>query len=118
MCHCDVLRRRAMTRAFFAFLFATFWLPLGAFPQGSATSQTTLSEPDGDSADIPPFARGRIDQDTYLRLRDEQTAIKRGIPDLVHNPQARSRAIRQFEQQLLNQAAAAAAGLPGTATSI
>ncbi len=54
---------------------------------------------EADSADIPPLARGLIDAGTYLRLRSEQVGIKRGIPDLLRDPGARSRAIRTLEHQ-------------------
>ncbi|HEY4962120.1 MAG TPA: hypothetical protein VII29_14775, partial [Terriglobales bacterium] len=65
----------------------------------AATPGGEVSGEDNDSPDIPPFARGLIDEETYLRQRDELTAIKRGLPTLLLDPGARSRAIRQLEQQ-------------------
>src|SRR6267142_5040225 len=56
-------------------------------------------EADADSADIPPFARGLIDEATYFRLRDEHLQLVRGVPDLIDNPQARSSAIGHMERQ-------------------
>ena len=67
--------------------------------QKAAAPGGAISGEDKDSADIPPFARGLIDEETYLRLRDELIAIKRGLPSLLLHPGARSRAIRQLEQQ-------------------
>src|SRR5664279_2316718 len=67
--------------------------------QMAATPGGEVSGEDNDSPDIPPFARGLIDEETYLRQRDELTAIKRGLPTLLLDPGARSRAIRQLEQQ-------------------
>src|SRR5664279_3678629 len=67
--------------------------------QMAATPGGEVSGEDNDSPDIPPFARGLIDEETYLRQRDELTAIKRGIPDLLRNRGARTRAIQQLEQQ-------------------
>jgi hypothetical protein len=67
--------------------------------QKAAAPGGAISGEDEDSADIPPFARGLIDEETYLRLRDELIAIKRGLPSLLLHPGARSRAIRQLEQQ-------------------
>ena len=67
-------------------------------PNQASASGVTSSE-DKDSADIPPFARGLIDEETYLRQRDELIAIKRGLPSLLLHLGARSRAIRQLELQ-------------------
>jgi len=67
--------------------------------QKAATPGGAISGEDKDSADIPPFARGLIDEETYLRLRDELIAIKRGLPDLLLHLGARTSAIRQLEQQ-------------------
>ena len=64
-----------------------------------ASPSGVISGEDKDSADIPPFARGLIDEETYLRLRDELIAIKRGLPDLLLHLGARTSAIRQLEQQ-------------------
>src|SRR2546427_3148116 len=57
---------------------------------------------DGDDSDpdLPPFARGRIDEDTYLRLREEPIARLRGLElDKPFDSGARGRAIRQMEGQ-------------------
>ena len=67
--------------------------------QAAATLDGVISEEETDSPDIPAFAWGLIDEETYLQLRDGLTAIKRGLPDLLLNRGARSRAIRQLEQQ-------------------
>src|ERR1039457_2326445 len=64
-----------------------------------ASPSGVISGEDKDSADIPPFARGLIDEETCLRLRDELIAIKRGLPDLLLHLGARTSAIRQLEQQ-------------------
>ncbi|MBZ5506797.1 MAG: Ig-like domain repeat protein [Acidobacteriia bacterium] len=56
-------------------------------------------EADTDSADIPPFARGRISEEEYFALRDQEIRTRRGIDDLLHNPQARSQAVRTMEFQ-------------------
>src|SRR6266404_4188904 len=61
---------------------------------------------DGDDSDpdLPRFAHGRIDEATYLRIRDEFIALKRGIePGRPSDPEARSRAIAQMEQQEKNR---------------
>src|SRR5664279_324308 len=67
--------------------------------QKAETSAGVKSGGENDSPDIPPFARGFVDEETYFRQRDELTAIKRGIPTLMLDRGARSRAIRQLEQQ-------------------
>jgi photosystem II stability/assembly factor-like uncharacterized protein len=67
--------------------------------QMAATSGGVTTAEQTGSPDIPPFAWGLIDEETYLQLRDGLTAIKRGLPDLLLDRGARSRAIRQLEQQ-------------------
>ena len=48
--------------------------------------------------DLPPFMRGHIDMATYLKLRAEAIASKRGLPyDLPYN--ARAEAIKEMERQ-------------------
>ncbi|HEX4606304.1 MAG TPA: hypothetical protein VH724_20045, partial [Candidatus Angelobacter sp.] len=67
---------------------------------GAATSQSSTAaapEVDADSADIPPFARGRISEEEYFSLRDQEVSTRRGISDLMGRPQARSQAIRNME---------------------
>src|SRR2546427_3477736 len=57
---------------------------------------------DGDDSDpdLPRFAHGRIDEDTYLRLREEHIARLRGLElDKPFDSAARGRAIRQMEGQ-------------------
>src|SRR2546422_849433 len=52
---------------------------------------------DDDDADLPPIARGRIDKEEYLRLRDAHLNILRGVP---HDKRgARVRAIQEMESQ-------------------
>ena len=69
----------------------------------SVTAAATAPDNDQEGdADIPPRLRGRIDKETYLRLRDEHINALRGI-DLVtgktFDPQWRTTALRQMEQQ-------------------
>lgn len=66
---------------------------------GQSAAQNTAPEADSESADIPPFARGRISQEEYLALRDRQIRMLRGIDDLVRDPLLRSKAIRTMELQ-------------------
>ena len=56
---------------------------------------------DVDSPDIPPFARGRISEQQYLELRDQQLRLQRGVNELMLDPTARSRAINQMQLQEL-----------------
>lgn len=79
---------------------------------GSAVPSAT-SEPESDSADIPPVARDLIGGDRYLALRDQQIRMQRGINDLVRDPLLRSKAIGNMEQQefLLHQLRKSAAPL-------
>lgn len=84
-----------------------------AGPQASAPTQPQAAaapdpdaETDTDSADIPPFARGRISEAEYFALRDQEIRLRRGLDDLLRNPHARSQAIRnmEFQEQFLRKA--------------
>jgi len=87
-----------------------------AIKPAQATS-ADADKDDEDDADIPPFARGKMDKATYLRLRDEHVAKRRGISDLINHPQARSQAIQKMERQtqlLRQQKTGAARNASGT----
>jgi hypothetical protein len=81
-----------------------------AAPKASAStpqiSQAGAPEAETDSADIPPFALGRISEAEYFALRDQEIRTRRGLDDLARNPQARSLAIRrmEFQEQFLRRA--------------
>lgn len=68
-------------------------------PPATASSGHAEQQDDNDSADVPPFARGRIDEKDYLRLREQQIGKLRGVNGLARNPQARSRAVRTMNSQ-------------------
>ena len=55
---------------------------------------------DGD-ADVPRRMRGRIDKETYLRLRNQHTSLLRGIDEdgKLVDPEWRASALRRMEQQ-------------------
>src|SRR5882672_359352 len=62
--------------------------------------QNQPGEEDGNDPDLPPGMRGSIDKETYLRMRDEYVALRRGIePGRPFDPQARGRAIEEMEEQ-------------------
>ena len=67
--------------------------------QKVVTPSGAMGSEEKDSPDIPPFARGFIDEETYFRQRAELNAIKRGLPTLLLDRGARGRAIRQLEEQ-------------------
>jgi len=52
-----------------------------------------------DSADIPEILRGKIDEETYLRLRNEHIRLLRGLLDKGRDPKERANAIRNLQQQ-------------------
>src|SRR6267142_219248 len=68
-------------------------------------SNTEAQSPDADDEqdpDLPPGTRGSIDKETYLRMRDDYIALRRGIePGRPFDPRARGRAIEQMEDQEL-----------------
>src|SRR5262245_44514148 len=67
-------------------------------PATSGTSAVAQDDAeDDDDPDIPAFSH--ISHEEYLRLRAEHVAVRRGLNDLVRNPQARSQAIRRMEGQ-------------------
>src|SRR5216684_1920796 len=62
--------------------------------------QNQPGEEDGNDPDMPPGTRGSIDKETYLRMRDEYIALRRGIePGRPFDPEARGRAIEKMEEQ-------------------
>jgi hypothetical protein len=57
---------------------------------------------DSSDPDMPPGMHGSIDKETYLRMRDEYIALRRGVePGRPIDPRARGRAIEQMEGQEL-----------------
>src|SRR6185312_6428987 len=70
-----------------------------AATSASAAVPAAEQEADTDSADIPAIARGRISEEEYFALRDQQIRMQRGIDDLVRNPLQRTNAIRTMELQ-------------------
>ncbi len=71
-------------------------------PPGKPTqvNKKNLDKDEGVNPDMSPKVHGRIDHETYLRLRDEYIALRRGIePGRAFDPAARGRAIRQMEDQ-------------------
>jgi Big-like domain-containing protein len=70
-----------------------------ASASSSAAAPAAEPEADTDSADIPAIARGRISEEEYFALRDQQIRMQRGIDDLVRNPLQRTNAIRTMELQ-------------------
>src|SRR5437899_3787838 len=87
--------------------------PAPAAPNATAPAQPEATaapvpdaEEDTDSADIPPFARGRISEAEYFALRDQEIQMRRGLDDLMRNPHARAQAIRnmEFQEQFLRRA--------------
>jgi hypothetical protein len=69
-----------------------------------SVSAQNRDDDDGD-ADLPPIARGKIDKQTYLRLRQEHIDKLRGLDPANRGRQSesRARAVRQLEQQQLRQ---------------
>src|SRR5258708_11544790 len=66
-------------------------------------SNTEAQSPDADDEqdpDLPTGIRGSIDKETYLRMRDEYIALRRGIEaGRPFDPGARGRAIDRMEGQ-------------------
>src|SRR5689334_1077352 len=63
---------------------------------------------DTDSADIPAFARGTVDAEFYLRMRNAHNRRLRGLMDPAFQPELRNSAIyvmRHREQQIQDAAA-------------
>src|SRR5713101_7577073 len=62
--------------------------------------QDEQGEEDGNDPDMPPGVRGSIDKETYLRMRDEFVALKRGIePGRPLDAGGRGRVIESMEGQ-------------------
>ncbi len=78
----------------------TAWSNDGAIEQ---TNEQASEE--GEDPDMPKGRRGGIDEKTYMRLRDEYIARRRGLePGRPFDPEARGRAIRQMQVQEALQA--------------
>jgi hypothetical protein len=79
-------------------------------PESGVVAQQSSPTGAGDEEDDPDMPKGKrrsIDEETYLRLRDEYIARRRGLePGKPFDPQARGRAIRQMETQEALQAEA------------
>src|SRR3989475_6716308 len=70
-----------------------------ALAQAKPTGQSQSDDDAGVDADLGKMGRS-IDRETYLRLRDEYVARRRGIePGRPFDPAARGRAIEQMERQ-------------------
>src|SRR5947209_14749993 len=69
---------------------------------------------DDDSADIPAFMQGKIDSETYLKMRDAQIGKWRGLDDLAKMPQARQNAVQHLERG--ENTVAARAAMPAAIT--
>src|SRR5258708_18337700 len=67
----------------------------------AAHDGTGIEDAEDDSdPDMPPGMRVSIDKETYLRMRDEYIALRRGIePGRPFDPEARGRAIEKMEEQ-------------------
>src|SRR5947209_10295554 len=66
----------------------------------SQTPAATTSPQVQDDPDIPAFAQGSVDKQTYLEKRAEHMNLLRGLSaDRPVDPHARSNAIRRMEQQ-------------------
>src|SRR6266849_1056395 len=62
--------------------------------------QDEQGEEDGDDPDLTSKFHGKIDKETYLRLRDEYIGMKRGFEaGRPFDPMARGRAIEKMEEQ-------------------
>ena len=73
---------------------------------GEVVEQTVeQGSEEGEDPDMPKGRRAGIDEETYLRLRDEYIARRRGMePGRPFDPEARGRAIRQMQVQEAFQA--------------
>lgn len=67
----------------------------GSSPAGSRKSSQRES---GEDPDVPPFAQGLIDKETYLNLRAEHISLLRGLPN-AETALIRSRAIQSLDKQ-------------------
>src|ERR1700730_7077544 len=75
--------------------------PAGSGPREQNESNTEAQSQDADDEqdpDLPPGTRGSIDKQTYLRMRDQYIALRRGVePGRPFDLRARGRAIEQME---------------------
>jgi photosystem II stability/assembly factor-like uncharacterized protein len=93
-----------ITRLFLMLLLTLFMCSIvvlsGITPSSLKAQAPAVAE--DDDPDLPPFARGRIDREEYLRLREAHINRLRGLP--YDKRDARVRAIRKMERQELANA--------------
>jgi len=79
--------------------------------QASSARLNLKDDDEADDPDRPSFLHGTIDNATYLRMREEYTALLRGFEfGKPFDPTARGRAISQMEQQTRETVEAAKKG--------
>src|SRR6266480_667468 len=68
--------------------------------KNSASENEGEGDDEADNADIPPFMRGKVNEQEYLSNRQEWVNMKLGMtPGLTYDPMIRSHAIEQMEGQ-------------------
>jgi photosystem II stability/assembly factor-like uncharacterized protein len=84
-----------------AFLLFLVSLPAPAASQESGSDAATRAaeEANADDADLPPFARGLIDKETYLKARAAHFATLRGLPYNWSAGNPRLKAIQQMRKR-------------------
>jgi len=82
-----------------AFLLVLSFIPFAGGAGNAGPVKITEVDPQEESdPDLPPGMAGKIDKETYLRLRGEQLDMLRGRPyNLPYDP--RERAIKEMEKQ-------------------
>ncbi len=79
----------------------------GPLPYVATPAATTVDDEEEGDADIPSRFKGKIDKQTYLKLRDQHINLLRGIDQedgKTFDPQWRTTALRQMEQQMRTNA--------------
>ena len=118
MAHCDSRRAAWLRQVLVGLCFVFFAAGISALPNitrrasaqnlqekpaniPSVQSVTVAAGDDDGDADIPPRFRGRVDKETYLRLRSEHTNLLRGldVEAKSFDPGWRLSGLRQMEQQ-------------------
>src|ERR1700730_7904637 len=86
---------------FLMFLMVCDFTPRSAASKERAGGLPTVGPTQEENdPDLPPFAQGKIDKETYLGLREDHINLLRGLlPGQPFDFKARGRAIQQMEEQ-------------------
>src|ERR1043166_4852522 len=93
-------RKKLLTLLVIGFVFFLMLGGAGMLSNWAKSLAAESENQEADDPDMPAKFHAEIDEATYLRLRNEYVAMRRGIdPDRPFDPRMRGQAIEQMENQ-------------------